>query len=213
MNIFCFQRDSGNGSHIGRSPRTNSGRKPAFNYVAVALGELDTFHSILGNQRPIVELIDPQQGGKHVETVQKDTPDQILLQGRLQSGALLSYHLRGGEPFPGQPGVVWAIYGEKGEIRVTNPMAMLDMVHDGVSIKLHRFGEKEPQDVELPKDELADLAHPCQNVGRIYEAYAKGVEGGEDGYPNWKKAIARHEFMEEMWRRADSSKGSFGEPV
>ncbi|MCJ1432873.1 transcription regulator gal80 [Xylographa pallens] len=180
----------------------------SINLILATLGELDTFHSILGNQRPTVELMDPQQGGKVVETVQKDTPDQVLLQGRLASGALLSYHLRGGEPFPGEKGLMWSIYGEKGEIHITYATCVLDIQHEGASIKLHVFGQ-DVQELELPEDDMSGMAHPAQNVGRIYEAYAKGEEGG---YPDWELGMKRHELIEEMWRRWDGE-GAFGQPV
>lgn len=133
-----------------------------------------------------------------VGTVQKDTPDTILLHGRLESGTTVSYSLRGGDAFPGQPPVVWEIYGEKGVIRMTNPASAIDIMHAGVDIQLQVFG-KEAEKVELPKDDLSDLAHPAQNVGKIYEAYARGREGGEGGYPNWDKGYKMHELMEEMF--------------
>ena len=157
-------------------------------------------------------LIDPARGGNVVETVQTDVADHILLQGGLESGALLSYHLRGGAPFAGQPGVIWTIYGEKGEVRITNPVTGLDITHEGLSINLHVFGEKEARPVELPKDDLSELAHPGQNVGRVYEAYASGKDGGPDGYPNWMLGLRRHELIEQIWKSADGEK-PFGESV
>ncbi|MCJ1385009.1 transcription regulator gal80 [Xylographa soralifera] len=181
----------------------------AINLILATLGEVDTFQSILGNQRPTVEIMDPQQGGKIVETISKDTPDQVLLQGRLDSGALLSYHLRGGDPFPDEKGLMWSIYGEKGEIQITHPSWMLDIRHDGFSIKLHEFGQKDAQDLELAVDDMSGLPHPAQNVGRIYEAYAKGEAGS---YPDWELGMKRHELIDEMWRRSDGET-PFGEPV
>lgn len=170
----------------------------AFNHILAVLGELSSYTSLLGNQRPSVQLMDPKTK-KVVETVTKNTPDHIMLQGRLESGATVSYHLRGGDQFPSEPGVRWYIYGEKGEIRITNPSGCtIDIVHKGVEIKLHVFGQ-DPVDVELPDDELKDVEHPAQNVGRIYEAYAEGREGGEGGYPNWEEGFKRHKLMEEMF--------------
>lgn len=180
---------------------------PAINYICAALGEVDTFHSILGNQRPSVNLTD--DSGKVVDTTQKDTPDQIMFTGRLTNGTLLSYHLRGGAPFPNQPGVVWSIYGEKGEIRITNPMALLDIVPAGIKIEMQVFGQEGVQELKVGEDEMAGLEHPCQNVGRIYEAFARGEVGT---WPDWRLALKRHELMEEMWRRSDGE-GAFGEGV
>lgn len=167
------------------------------------LGEIETFQSILGNQRPSVDMIDPDQGGKHVKTVQKDTPDQILFQGRFASGALISYHLRGGNPFAGDKGLVWSIYGEKGEIKVTCPMCMMDIVHAGVEMKLQVFGKDDVETLELPEDDFSDLPHPAQNVGRIYAAYADGHKGGDSGFPDWQVGMKRHRLMEAMWKQSD----------
>lgn len=80
-------------------------------------------------------------------------------------------------------------------------MCMLDITHGGIEIKMQEFGEKEAQDIEVPEDDMTDLAHPSQNVGRIYEAYAEGKEGS---YPDWKVAMKRHQLIEEIWRRSDA---------
>lgn len=89
---------------------------------------------------------------------------------------------------------------------ITNPFPMLDIVHQGIKIKLQQFGQ-EVKDMEVPEDWMSDIKHPAQNIGRIYEAYAKGEEGT---YPDWKVALRRHELIEEMWNRADGEK-PFGE--
>lgn len=163
--------------------------------------------------RPDIHLFDPKDPSKTVETIHnKDTPDQCLLQGRLeQNNAVLSYHLRCGGSFAGQPQAVWHIYGQKGEIRITNPSAgLLDIVHAGLKIELHEFGkgDKEATELKLPEDAESKLEHPSQNVGRIYEAYAAGKQGGDGGYPDWKLAMKRHEMIDEIFRRADED-GAF----
>lgn len=168
---------------------------------------MSTFHSILGNQRPKVDLVDDKDNV--VETVEKDTPDQVMFAGRLENGTLLSYHLRGGAPFADQPGVIWTIYGEKGEIKITNPMSLLDIVPAGINIQLQVFGKEGVEELKVPEDDMTSLKHPSQNVGRIYEAFAKGEVGT---YPDWKLAMKRHELMEEMWRRSDGER-AFGEGV
>lgn len=176
------------------------------------LGEVNSFQSMLGNVRPEVQIMDPGQGGKVVETRTKDTPDNIFIQGRFASGALFSYHIRGGEPFAGTPGVDFRIYGEKGEIRITNPVSVMDISHDGVQIKLQIFGKGGTENIELPKDALSDLPHPAQNVGREYEAYAAGNAGGDDGYPDWEVAMIRHRLMDDMFEKSKDF-SVFGEPV
>jgi hypothetical protein len=60
------------------------------NFVDV-LGELESPQAILANQRP---LVDVSADGKVVETIHKDTADHILVQGRLESGAVASISVR-----------------------------------------------------------------------------------------------------------------------
>jgi hypothetical protein len=84
-------------------------------------GELEAFSSLMGIERSHMNLIDLSQNGKVVETIKKDTPDNIMLHGRFQSGTLVNYELRSAGPFPGEPGVRWTIHGDKGEILITGP--------------------------------------------------------------------------------------------
>jgi len=166
-------------------------------------GELETFDTIMGIERPKVDLIDLENKGRVVDTITKDTPDNISLQGRFKDGTLLNYGLRSAAPFPGDAGMRWLINGEKGEVLITCPAAMFDINHEGVKIQLHEFSNDKAEDIELPADELAGLKHPAQNVGRLYEAYAKG---DTKGYCDWNLALKRHELIEEMFQRGDGSK-------
>lgn len=59
----------------------------------------------------------------------------------------------------------------------------------------------------LQDDELSELEHPAQNVGRLYEAFAKGEVGS---YADWKAAMRRHRFIDEMFERGDGNE-AFGE--
>ena len=86
---------------------------------------------------------------------------------------------------------------------------MLDMAHEGVRIRLQVFGQEGVEDLVVGEDGMSGLPHPAQNVGRIYEAYAEGREGG---WPDWGLGMRRHELIEEMWRRGDGER-PFGEMV
>jgi hypothetical protein len=151
--------------------------------------------------------VDPTQGNKVIETITKNCPDNIHLQGRFADGTLLTYQLRAGTAFPGEPGCRWIINGSAGDILITNPRGCFDIEHAGISIRYQRAGDAEAEDVVLEKDELSELEHPAQNVGRLYEAFAKGEVGK---YADWGVALRRHEFIDEMFERGDGDMG-FGE--
>merc|ERR1711939_505455 len=86
-----------------------------------AVGELKpgSYRPLMGNLRPRMHKT-LEDGGLSEETYEKDTPDQMLLQGRLARSpeAVFSFHLRAGDRFIGAPGSVWRIYGPKGELVV-----------------------------------------------------------------------------------------------
>ncbi|KAK4998281.1 transcription regulator gal80 [Elasticomyces elasticus] len=184
-----------------------------FNNVQHVLGDFEYFSSMLGITHPEVGIFDLTATEKKIsEKVTTTTPDQIFVQGKLASGALLTYHLEGGDPFPGEPGLRWHVVGDQGELMITNPIALVDMVHSGAKILLYEKGEPklqhpmqheksvEPVEVKVQEDSLTNMKDPAQNVGRLYEAYA---DGKTDMYPDWNLGLKRHELIEEMFQRWD----------
>jgi len=186
-----------------------------FNNVLHVLGDLESYDSILATTQPEVGLFDAGNPEKGVQESYKVTsPDRILLHGKFKSGAVITYHVEGGDPFPGEPGLHWHIVGTKGELMITNPAFAVDIMHAGFKIKMIEYDEPkvpvhpmrhdkpvpEVIEVEIPNDSLTDLAHPAQNVGRLYESYA---DGNTEGYGDWDLALKRHELMHEMFQKSN----------
>src|SRR5271163_4434077 len=146
-----------------------------------------------------------------LEQVDKDTPDQILLIGRLDRGhsapaAMLSFHLRAGSRAKDTPGATWRIYGETAELVVEFASAG-PQIGQAKRIQIHRFAPasaavaaktaQEVEDVRVDEDgdEWTALPIPGQNIGRLYEAFATGRE-----VPGWDVAVRRHELIDEFWK-------------
>lgn len=161
-----------------------------------ALGELESFNSVIEVKRPEVQLVD--NTGKFVKTIPRTSHDQILVQGHLASGALISYHLRGGAAFGCNEGLIWRIYGETGEIKVTASGTYLQIGHPDMLIRLHDHSSGETAAIALNEDGLGKLPLFSQNIGRIYEAFA---DGKTSEYPDWSHAILRHKLVEEIYQR------------
>lgn len=89
------------------------------NALMHTLGEFESFNALLGIKRPYTKFLNKDRTVAN-PALKKTTPDQVLLQGTLSSPstALISAHFGGGYPFPGEPGLTWHIYGEKGELRI-----------------------------------------------------------------------------------------------
>ena len=172
----------------------------ALDSVLFALGaELSSFNSLIGNQRPEVVVYDSATK-KNVETFTKDTPDQIIIDGYLSNGALVSYHLRGGSIFPGFPALVWRVYGETGEVLLTaQSNAMIMIGSDDITISVHNFKNEEAQKISIDEGEYKALSVPGRNVARLYDAYA---EGGP--VPDWEWAKKRHALVQEIFVREEN---------
>ncbi|OJD37152.1 oxidoreductase [Diplodia corticola] len=187
-----------------------------FDTVTQAVGQLSSFSSILAIKRPTIHLRDKPLAYKPgpsdppveiVETITRETADQVLIQGRLASGALISYHLRGGQEVPGTPGSVWSIYGSTGEIRVTTASGSIHIGGPGQTLQVHdhKTGEVETVSIDVGDGfDQDEYPWPSRNIARLYEAFA---EGREHEYADWDEAIVRHRLIDELYWREKKGSG------
>lgn len=159
-------------------------------FVTFAIDELKDLSGRVSVQRPRIDIL---KDGEKVETMTRDSWDQIMLHGEFVSGAVLSVHQRGGAPFKGESGLLWRIYCEKGEIQVTAGGSFLQVGYPDMKIQVHDHEKDtaeevsfEGQGVDVPKD----LPLPAQNVARMYEVYAAGGK-----VPSFDDALFRHRTL------------------
>jgi predicted dehydrogenase len=131
------------------------------------------------------------------ENVEKTTPDHVMIQGSLKSGAVFSAMIRGGAPFKGSPGLEWRIYGEKGEIKITGPSAFIEIVGTN-SIQLHDFATDEIVEIVLKNGAFAEMDPINRNLARVYEAIAAG---DKSLLCDFEDAVKRHHFIEEIYNQ------------
>jgi predicted dehydrogenase len=189
---------------VGRRPRISLCTNAVFlgfYGLLYAVGELKSYTSILEVKRPEVKLTDKMTSdpdAKVVGTTTRTSHDQILIQGHLESGALLTYHLRGGKAFSDTQNLIWRIYGETGEIQVTGSSAMLQMV-PSAKIEVEDIATGKIEEITVDSDKWDKLPCPAPNVARMYEAFAdKTTE-----YPDWEEAVVRHRLVDELYRREE----------
>ena len=180
--------------------------------ILLAVGELKkgSYRPMLGNLRPRMKRV--QGDGKLSEELyEKDTPDQILLQGRLNRvpEAVLSFHLRAGDKFMGTPGSIWRIYGTKGELAVEFASAG-PQIATASSMRFSNTETGVVEDIEVEEggEVWTGLPTPAQNIGRLYEAFAEGGKGGFGKYADWEVALSRHELIDEFWDAGFGQRGS-----
>ncbi|KAL4995191.1 hypothetical protein BDV10DRAFT_203221 [Aspergillus recurvatus] len=159
--------------------------------VQKALGEFSSFQSLLSNQRPVVKVV-KADGSVVKGRAEKTTPDHVMIQGTLNSGAVLSASIRGGDPFKGSPGLEWSIYGEKGEIRIKGPSCYIEIVGT-TSFELHDFETGKVSSIKLREGSFAEMCPMNRNMARLYEAIAAG---DKSVLCDFEEAVRRHEFIE-----------------
>ncbi|KAJ6092403.1 hypothetical protein N7467_004372 [Penicillium canescens] len=164
--------------------------------VQEVLGEFSNFQSLLSNQRPVVKIV-KADGSVAKENVEKTTPDHVMIQGSLKSGAVFSATIRGGSPFKGSPGLEWRIYGEKGEIKITGPSAFIEIVGTN-SIQLHDFATDEIVEIALNNGAFTEMDPINRNLARVYEAIAAG---DKSLLCDFEDAVKRHHFIEEIYNQ------------
>ncbi len=176
-----------------------------FDFVQHTLGEALDLQGRLQLQRQSVKVRDPAADNAIVETVTSDVPDLIVATATLQEsatvqgGATLLIRFRRGQPFPGEPALVWTVNGEKGEIRIVSrggTALHANAYEDEVTFERHDFETQATETVEWGwepwQEELPAVA---RSVGALYEALA---EGDEAQYPTFEDALRRHEQLEGM---------------
>ncbi|KAK2038243.1 oxidoreductase family protein [Colletotrichum somersetense] len=173
-----------------------------FDQVQYALGEATIQQSHAQIQRPSVRIRDPATK-QIVETVPTDVPDLVSVTAALTAselvapGATLLARFRRGQPFPGDPQLLWTIHGERGEIRLTsqNSVALQAFADvDAVWIEVHDFASDEVERVAWSWAGWQDeLPVPARCIGAVYEAWAQGE--GAEGLASFDDAVKRHEQL------------------
>jgi predicted dehydrogenase len=182
-------------------PITDYQPNPALEAIQSVLGPLASYTPLLTTSFPEPKVTDAG-GAPTGATSTRTSHDQLLLHGTLASGAVLSYHLRGGPAFSNSPsaGAFWRIYGTEGEIQLTGPESYLQIAEDNVKIEVfvHKTGQTETVAVET--DEWSELMIYGRNVARLYDAVAEG-KGADGGVLSWADAVERHKFVEDVYAK------------
>jgi predicted dehydrogenase len=102
---WAYMADRVNGNTLMTSPGGHS-----IDALCFCLGEFKELSGIVANQRQQVKIVETG------ETIRMTSPDQVLLNGVLQSGAVVSVHLKGG--IANGTGFLFEIHGTEGDLAI-----------------------------------------------------------------------------------------------
>ncbi|KAF2660362.1 NAD(P)-binding protein [Lophiostoma macrostomum CBS 122681] len=193
-----------------------SGQSPLHTRVAhfldgfcFALGEFDKYEALLETHQkeikvcdvPVTELADAAKNpDTKFKVLNRTAPDEMALQGRLDSGAVASVHFRSGPTDADGNILRWIIVGSQGLIEVTQKSGQF-MRGTSVAIKVVKDGDV--TDVKVDWDLEGEFKMYGEAVGlttpaRNYKAFAE-----EDHYAitDFQHAVKRHKMLDQIIKR------------
>jgi predicted dehydrogenase len=159
--------------------------------LLAAVGWPTTISALLVNQFDKVTI---RETGEVIPTT---TPDQLVLNGVLPGGAVLSVHVEGGKR--NGSGVQIDITGDAGDLRIINSSAFGGVGDDYEITGVH--GDNQPlaaMPVPAAYDSLPSSGLPSAvlELAHLYAAYARDVATGEHTAPDFNDAIRMHDLIE-----------------
>lgn len=136
------------------------------------------------------------------ETLRARTPDQIVIQGALESGAEVSIHYRGG--LSRATNFHWEINGTEGDLVVTAATGHVQLE----DLRLQGARAKEPlADLPVPERYCLWPGLPegqAFNVGQLYVQIAEDLRTGRTSCAGFEVATRRHHLLESIMHAADT---------
>jgi predicted dehydrogenase len=134
-------------------------------------------------------------------------PDQVLISGVLQSGAVVSVHLKGGTA----NGTVFLfeIHGTEGALAIV-PADPLQATYIQVSEFTVRGAQAGKPLADLPMPESYRWVPPAVpaglpfNVAQLYMRMAEGIREGKPVSPDFDVAVKRHQLLDAIQKASDT---------
>jgi len=167
--------------------------------MCMVVGELTEVSAIVATQVPQWFETDTK---KYVDVT---SPDNIMIQGRLESGAIAGAYV-GVHPYHGT-GFRFEIYGKEGTL------AMIGGGEAGQEMNRKIMGgHKDDQSLkELPVPErLKWVPEPVRKVGRAYDVgqmwvnFSKAIRAGKSVEPDFDHAVRRHRMLDAIRRASET---------
>jgi predicted dehydrogenase len=173
----------------------------AISAVQSVLGRIEEVGAVLSQRRQTVRVIETG------EMIPMKTPDQLVLDAVLQSGAPLSFQLRGG--LPRGTRLLWEINGTAGDLRITAKAEQIPVINiSPLRVEGGRRGEDGFRELEIPSSFYFGLedAVAARNVAGVYRLMAHDLRHGTRTAPSFDDAVALHKTLSAIEESAETGK-------
>ena len=174
--------------------------------LCFVLGEFREVTGLVATQRTTITMIETGA------TLPKTSPDQVLIAGSLESGAVVSAHIQSGVLHA--QGVRFTIHGTEGDLVISAsglyPIEMADLRLQGAQGK--SAGPLAPgkplEDLPVPASyRLVPPQVPTGfvfNVAQLYALVAADIRDGTSRAPDFELALKRHTLLDTIQRASDT---------
>jgi predicted dehydrogenase len=169
--------------------------------LCFCLGEFKEISSVVATPRQRVKIVETG------ETIQMTSPDQVLLSGVLQSGAVASVHVKGGTA--NGTGFLFEIHGTEGDLAIT-PADPRQEINVQVSEFTVRGAQRGKPLAELAIPESYRWVPPTVpvglpfNVAQLFIRMAQGIREGKSVSPDFDVAVKRHQLLDAIQKASDT---------
>lgn len=183
--------------------------------LAFVLGEFEFLNGIVKTHFKETQVTHTDEHGKKTLTgkqTPKDTPDQVLVQGLLQSGTVASIRIEGlqSSELNKENGFRWEIRGSKGEIVLTSKSLYSELEEVFIQIaKIDDNGNALPvEDLSVEYDPVAgNMKTYYQDYAEIKSSqYAQPQLNKFAGFTTFDDAVIRHRQLEAILRSSKSGR-------
>ena len=193
---WAYMADRSNGNTLLSSPGGHS-----IDTLCYCLGEFKELSSVVANQRQQVKIVETG------ETIQMNAPDQVLVSGILQSGAVASVHLKGGTA--SGTGFLFEIHGTDGDLAIvpTDPRQATYIQVSEFTVRGAQAG-KPLADLSIPKSyRWVPPAVPAGlpfNIAQLYMRMSDDIREGRSVSPDFDVAVERHRLLDTIQKASDT---------
>src|ERR1700757_5033453 len=147
------------------------------------------------------------------EIIAKTSPDQLVVNGVVGDGAIVSFQVRGGMRRGTE--FLFEIHGERGDLQLT-ATSRASMQRQELNLKGGRGDDAALADLPVPaKYRWVPEGVPPDspyNVAQLYVRLAEGIRNGKPVSPGFDAAVTRHRLLDAIVRASDTGMKQLMQP-
>jgi predicted dehydrogenase len=170
---------------------------------------IDALCYCLGEFRELAAFVVSQRDRIHVEEtgelITKTAPDQLVVNGIVGDGVVVSFQIRGG--MNRGTAFLFEIHGEEGDLQLI-ATSRASMQRQELNVKGARGDAKELDELPIPgkyrwvPEGIAPDSR--YNVAQLYAKLAEGIRDGKPVSPGFDAAVTRHRLIDAIVRASET---------